>query len=82
VVADFGSGLVSAGMPGSGFMMLTGGIDAADGKSYFDDSGVATGPGAGAGGVEAVVNTPPAVSATGVAALCARAAHSTPWRST
>src|ERR1700686_1906683 len=53
VVADFVSGLVSAGMPGSGFMILTGGIDPADGKSYFGDSGVATGP--GAGGVEAVV---------------------------
>jgi hypothetical protein len=43
-VVAFGSGF----MPGSGVMMLTGGIEAAEGKSYFD--GTAT-----EGGLEAVV---------------------------
>jgi hypothetical protein len=46
-VAVFGSGDV----PGSAVMMLTAGIEAADGKSYFDG----TGTGAGTVGPAAVV---------------------------
>src|SRR3982074_3893834 len=61
-VAGFVSALVSGGMPGSGFMMLTGGIEAAEGKSYLADSGVATGAGAAGGGPGTIF---PAPSATG-----------------
>src|ERR1700722_17968787 len=45
VAVVFGSG----GAPGSAVMMLTGGIEAADGKSYFDGTGI------GADGADAVV---------------------------
>src|SRR3981189_1153609 len=72
VVSGFVS-LMSGGMPGSGFMMLTGGIEAAEGKSYLADSGVATG--AGAAGVEPVTILP-APSATGGPGFWARAAQS------
>src|ERR1700680_3883649 len=62
LASGFVSALTSGGMPGAGFMMLTGGIEAAEGKSYLADSGVATG--AGAAGVEPVTIFP-APSATG-----------------
>ena len=63
------AGLVSGGVPGSAFMMLTAGIEVAEGKSYFGDTGAAA-------GTDAVVKALFGVSATGVASFCARAVHS------
>jgi hypothetical protein len=53
-----GVGFVSGGAPGSGVMMLTGGIEEAEGKSYFGDTGTAAvvaGAAGAAGGADAVV---------------------------
>jgi hypothetical protein len=50
------SGFASGGPAGSGVMMLTAGIEAAEGKSYFDGTGAwAAGAAGAAGGAEAVV---------------------------
>src|SRR5262249_16063551 len=69
LASDLDSGLGSAPLAsalgsGSAVMMFTGGIEAAEGKSYFDGTAVATG---GTAALAGPVTT---------RALCARAAHS------
>src|SRR6266849_2118778 len=72
--AAAGGACLTSGV-GSAFMMLTAGIEAAEGKSYFGETGTAPVAAGAAGGAEAVVKFV-APSATGVAAFGPRADHS------
>ena len=73
-----GDAVGGGGALGSAVMMLTGGIDAAEGKSYLGDTGMPVGRDAGADAAEAVSNGGCWVcaSATGASGFAPRVVHS------